>query len=102
MNYLFINGIIISMIYSYFILPRKSGYNIKLLNLTLYPLLYNGMIIIPLTEKYGLHIHHWLIYIFIYYYFNNYIIKGFSIGLVIQGLTYSDFNIFLVNNPYIK
>lgn len=97
---MFIYGLIISIIYSYFILPKKSGDNVKLLNFTLYPLLFNGMVIIPITTKYALHIHHWLIYLLLFFYCNHLFIQGFSFGLCIQGFIYNDFYIFLINNPY--
>lgn len=98
-------GIFISVIYSYFLLPKKSGLNPSI-KLTIYPIIYNSMIIIPYNYHTAIHIHHWIIYLFIcfssiYIYIPS-IILGFSIGLFIQGITYNDsFNI-ICNNPYNK
>jgi hypothetical protein len=96
-------GLFISNIYSYYVLPKNenSDPNIKP---TLYPIIYNGMIIIPFNKYNAIHIHHWSIYMLIcilsfYIYIPN-IIFGFSIGLSIQGLMYSDRFKFICRNPY--
>ena len=100
----FITGFIISIIYSYFMLPNKCG-NTPKINPTIYPFLYKGMIIIPLYKK-ALHIHHWIFYLIILltsiFFYIPQIIIGFSVFLFLQGLLqYNDrFSIFC-NNPYL-
>ena len=101
--YKLIYGIIISILYSYIILPRKIG-NYPKIDLTIYPVIKNGMLIIPLNKRNALHIHHWIIF-FILCILSNFIkihkiILGISIGLFIQGVLYKDSFNFIVKNPY--
>lgn len=96
-------GIILGYIYQKLILPKKSKNNPKI-NITFYPLLHNGMIIIPYNNRFAIHIHHWLIYSFIlllniYIYIPD-IIGGFSFILTVQGLYYDDCFEFITYNPY--
>ena len=98
MKYFFI-GLIISILYSFLILPRKQKIAPKI-KFTLYPLFYKGMIIIPLNKNKGLHIHHWVIYLIAYLLITNSFIKGFSLGLLLQGLGYKDKFNFITKNPY--
>ena len=96
-------GIILGYIYQKIVLPKKTKTNPKI-NITFYPILYNGMIIIPYNNKFAIHIHHWLIYLFILL-LNVYlhipdIIGGFAFVLTIQGLSYDDCFEFITHNPY--
>jgi len=102
MNYILL-GIIIGILYSKFILPNKSK-QIPKIKFTFYPIFYNGMIIIPFNKTTAMHIHHWLIYLFvlslnIFFYIPD-IINGFAIFLIIQGLCYNDCFEFITTNPY--
>ena len=96
-------GIILGYIYQKIVLPKKTKTNPKI-NITFYPILYNGMIIIPYNNNSAIHIHHWLIYSFIMFisiYANlSDIINGFSFILIIQGLYYDDCFEFITSNPY--
>ena len=96
-------GLLLAVIYSYFILPKKEKGSPKI-NPTVYPIIFEGMILIPISKEKCFHIHHWIIYllIFILSFFINIpeIIIGFSIGLFLQGLFYKDSLEFIVNNPY--
>tara|TARA_B100000900_G_C20460598_1_gene667101 strand:+ start:716 stop:1021 length:306 start_codon:yes stop_codon:yes gene_type:complete len=96
-------GLLLAVIYSYFILPKKEQGEPKI-NITLFPIMYNGMIMIPISKEKSFHIHHWILYllIFILSFFVNIpeIIVGFSIGLFLQGLFYNDCFEFIVDNPY--
>ena len=98
-------GLFISLLYSRFILPKNEGENPRL-KPTLYPILYQGMIIIPYNSKKALHIHHWIPYLLIC--ILNFIITipqlilGFSFGLLCQGLGYKDRFQVLCRNPYSK
>ena len=110
--YMFIYGLLLSLIYIYFILPRNEG-GIPIINPTIKPFLYNGMFIVKINDGYAIHIHHWilcLILICIIYYINikkyktiskyKNVIIGFLTGLTIQGLTYKDRFKILIENPY--
>ena len=96
-------GFVLSIFYSYLVLPKKKGKAPKI-NPTIYPFLFNGMIIIPLNDKIAFHLHHWIIYLNIilisFYIKINKIIIGFSLGLFIQGILYSDSFKFICDNPY--
>ena len=95
-------GLICSYIYSKYVLPKKEGSKPKI-NLTIYPLIYHGMIIIPYKLK-AYHIHHWVIYLSIilssFYIPLPRFILGFSFGLCIQGLLYKDAFKIQCKNPY--
>ena len=96
-------GLLISIMYSFFFLPRKE-YKEPILKPTLYPLMYKGMIILPYTSKKAFHIHHWIIYLLIFtlsfFIYIPQILMGFSFGLFIQGICYKDCFILTCNNPY--
>jgi hypothetical protein len=96
-------GLLISFVYSFLILPNNEGTE-PVINPTIYPLIYQGMVIIPYNKVNAIHLHHWLIYFFIcvisMFYYIPEIFVGFSLGLFIQGITYKDsFNI-ICDNPY--
>lgn len=105
MIYLFVFGLVLSYFYSKLVLPRNIG-NQPLINPTIYPILYRGMLIIPFNKTQAIHIHHWLFYLLIciiglFLEFPK-IIIGFSLGLFIQGLIYEDRFNFIEKNPYNK
>lgn len=84
-------GLFISFVYSVYILPLHAGLE-PLVNPTVYPVLYRGIVIIPYNKSKAIHLHHWIIYLFI---------CGASIfGLFIQGLSYKDRLKFICRNPY--
>ena len=94
-------GLLCSAAYSYFILPSKTGDNPKL-RYTVYPIMYDGMIIIPISKDKAVHIHHWIIYfplVLLRHYTYN-ILWGFSLGLTLQGLIYDDAFSLITENPY--
>tara|TARA_Y100000389_G_scaffold138033_1_gene135723 strand:+ start:7558 stop:7920 length:363 start_codon:yes stop_codon:yes gene_type:complete len=100
---LFVFGLFLSSIYSYLILPNNEG-NMPKINPTLYPFLYDGMVIIPYDKKNAIHLHHWILYfsicmVSIFVYIPN-ILVGFSLGLFIQGIQYKDSFTFICDNPY--
>lgn len=96
-------GLLVSFIYSFYILPDNEGSE-PVVNPTIYPLLYRGMIIIPYNEINAIHLHHWIIYFFIcimsIFIYIPEIITGFSLGLFIQGIIYKDSLNFVCSNPY--
>jgi hypothetical protein len=96
-------GLIVSIIYSYYCLPKNEGGEPSI-SITLYPILYKGMIYIPVGFDKYLHIHHWLCYLGLlgfYSYLPSYI-NGFFIGMCVHGLTYNDSLVFLEMSPYIN
>lgn len=96
-------GLFTSFVYSVLILPNSEGSEPKI-NPTVYPLVYRGMIIIPMNKVNAIHLHHWIWYLFIcvtsiFVYIPN-IVIGFSIGLFIQGIKYKDSLNLICKNPY--
>ena len=98
----FLFGIILSIIYTFLLLPSKTGQDPSI-HFTLYPIIFKGMIYIPISKKKCIHLHHWIIFLSIlcFYKLLSYLAIGFSLGIFLQGiLTYTDaFNI-IVPNPY--
>lgn len=103
MNKQYIYGIIIGILYSIFILPNTSKDKPNI-NITIYPFLYDGMVIVPINKKKAIHVHHWIIYLLILLlsFFINIpeIIIGFSLFLFIQGICYNDRFEIIRKNPY--
>ena len=99
---LLICGFFASCLYSAFFLPKK-GLN-PVINPTFFPIIWNGMIIIPFSPTKAIHIHHWilcfLIVIASQFIYISPIIVGFSFGLFLQGILYEDFGVFICDNPY--
>jgi len=97
-------GIFCGFLYTLFVLPKNKGGEPKI-NPTIYPILYKGMIIIPYNNKKALHLHHWIFCFIIcmcsYIIYIPNFIKGFSITLLIQGITYKDSLNIVCKNPYI-
>jgi hypothetical protein len=101
--FLFIIGLVLAYFYSIFILPKNMG-SIPTINPTIYPLLYEGMLIIAYNNTKAIHIHHWVLCLLFcisgIFFDIPKILIGFSIGLLIQGLTYKDSFNFIRTNPY--
>lgn len=101
--YSFLPGIFLSVLYRYFVLAYKTGDEPKV-NPTIYPILYRGMIIVPISSNTAIHIHHWILYLSILcmsrFMYIHPICIGFSAGLTFQGLTYSDRFVIRCKNPY--
>ena len=101
--FLFVCGVSISALYTYVILARKEGEQPKW-NPTMYPFLYKGMIIVPISTRNAIHIHHWMVYLSILcvspVIYIHPICIGFSCGLTFQGLTYQDRFDITCDNPY--
>jgi len=93
-------GIIVGFLYSYIALPSTEKKNPKLA-ITIYPIIYNGMVMIPIGNSCIFHIHHWMVYssLLLFYQYLNDIIIGFSIVLTLHGLTYNDAFDFIEDLP---
>ena len=102
MKYIY-TGLFFSLIYSVYFLPKNEG-ECPIIKPTIYPFLYNGMVIIPINKKKAIHIHHWMIYLFILFLsifiYIPKIVIGFSFGLFIQGIIYKDCFQLLCDNFY--
>ena len=97
-------GSLTAVIYTFLVLPREKN-KTPLINPTIYPIIYKGMIFISLNKDKALHIHHWFIFLIILLYLlytknKYYFIIGFSIIMIVQGLFYSDRFKFIYSNPY--
>lgn len=96
-------GVSISILYKYLVLPNNEGEQPKW-KPTLYPVIYKGMVIVPISSKKAIHIHHWIFYLFVLcispVVYIHPIFLGFSTGLTFQGLTYNDRFKLVCDNPY--
>jgi hypothetical protein len=100
MNYhLLIIGSAIAIVYTYLFLPNCEGKSAGSKKLTFYPFMHEGKIVIPITNNEVLHIHHWLIYLFLALIIPHYIFFGFAITMVFQGLAYRDCFNFVEKRP---
>lgn len=99
----YIIGLGLAYYYSKYYLPNTSNSKgIPKLDFTYKPFIYKGMIIIPFSDYKAIHLHHWIIYLFLIFILSYLyeIIIGICIGLTIQGLLYKDRFEFIVKNPY--
>ncbi len=92
----FLVGLVISIIYCIIILPEKSGCKPNL-TFNLFPIIYDGMLIIPISDKKALHIHHWIIASLIILFFNKYLVTilwffGFLAGIKVNSYISSIFS----------
>ena len=98
-----IYGLILAYIYSYYFLPYNERSQ-PTINPTIYPIMYKGSIIIPYCNTKAVHLHHWIICLFICLLsvFINIpdIIIGIVLGLFIHGILYKDCFTILRENPY--
>ena len=94
-------GLCIAAIYCYLCLPRIEKEK-PAITFTLFPVLHDSMIIIPLGPNKALHLHHWLLFSLLFLFRMSEFQKGFSLGMVLQGLLYKDRFDFIVENPYTK
>jgi len=95
-------GFLLAVVYIIFILPRKSGDNPSLL-ITIKPIIYNSMIQLKINKETAIHIHHWVICLFLLFIFvrrANSVLWFFCLVLCMQGLMYSDSFKFITENPY--
>lgn len=92
-------GFVLAFIYCIMVFPIECNNKPKI-DITLYPLLHNGMVIIPYNSKNALHIHHWICYIPLLFLLNKSFVWFFFLGLIIQGLTYDDRFDIICRNPY--
>lgn len=96
-------GLIVASVYCMLVYRKaKEPPNFQL---SQYPILYRGMIMIPIDNK-AIHIHHWLFFVFVTAWllrsnvpYRTYWI-GFAMGLIVQGLLYSDCFEFIIDNPW--
>lgn len=103
MLYLTLLGLTVSLIYCKTCLKHETNTTPRI-NITVYPLLYNGMIIIPYSKHSAIHCHHYIPYLCLftglYYYDVLPLLQGFCLGMTFQGLLYDDCFDFFCNNPY--
>jgi hypothetical protein len=93
-------GIIASAAYSMLLLPDCVNEAPKL-QPTIYPILSRGMIILPVDRTKALHLHHWLLFTCLLTTVDlPEVVAGFSYGLVMQGIEYSDYLQIHTTNPY--
>jgi hypothetical protein len=92
-------GLCLAMVYSRLVLPREAG-RAPSFAPTVWPILWNGMAIVP-AGQHALHIHHWMLYALAYYVLPlPRILQGFALGMIVQGLTYNDRFCIVTTNPW--
>jgi hypothetical protein len=98
-------GLLVALFYSKVFLPKHTGF-LPRIHLTIYPILYEGMVLIPISNKKAIHIHHWIIclgLILLLSFFKSFgIIFGIVLGLFIQGLLYKDSLNIIQGNHYVN
>lgn len=96
-------GLVIALFYSIFFLPKHANF-LPRIDPTIYPIMFKGMILIPISKKKALHIHHWIIslalLIFLFSVKSFGILFGTVLGLFIQGLFYKDSFKIIESNLY--
>ena len=97
--HLLIIGSMIAIVYAYLFLPKSEGGKAGSKKLTFYPFMYEGKIVIPISNDEILHIHHWIIYLVLIIFIPNYVFFGFAATMVVQGLTYRDCFDFIEKRP---
>ena len=99
----YIFGLGLAYYYSkYYLANTSKTEGIPKLDFTYHPIIYKGMIIIPFSNQKAIHLHHWIIYLFLIFILSYLyeIIIGICIGLTIQELFSKDRFEFIVKNPY--
>lgn len=91
-------GLGLSLLYSNYVLSQGEG-SIPRINITLKPILYKGMLIIPFRQH-AIHIHHWIIYMLLLLVIQTIWVWYFCFGMFLQGLTYKDRFKLIEHNPY--
>jgi len=96
-------GLLLALIYCVCMLPQTEGGN-PTIKYTLYPIVYNSMIIVPYSNSKAIHIHHWVIcltFVLLAVIIHvPTIVTGFSFGMFINGFCYTDRFSFICDNPY--
>ena len=98
----FVLGAFTAFIYCYLVLPDIE-YEEPFIKITIWPVLYCSMIIIPIWKEKAIHIHHWMVYMTIILLFRPYIpeyFMGFMILMIINGLCYKYRFHIITYNPY--
>ena len=103
-------GFLVGITFALLFYPRTSGGK-PAISPTLYPVLYNGSVILPLSRYTAVHCHHWLLLLplFIYCVLLQYneassdvilFLSGTLAALIVHGLLYTDSMHILEENPY--
>ncbi len=99
-------GMVCALAYSVFVYSEGTGYPPKL-QITFYPILYKGMIILSMTPSEAIHVHHWVLSLIvlsvIVYYRLSYFWMGFFLVMFAHGVfAFRDSLEFVVPNPYFE
>ena len=93
-------GAVCAVVYAKLILPTKATYAPKF-PVTLYPIMSRGSVVLPITRRVAVHVHHWLIYASMLLCLDlPEFATGFMYTLTVQGLLYPDAFWYVVRNPY--
>ncbi len=92
-------GLVTSAMYSMLCLGRQSGSQ-PAFALTIPGILYRGMFFIAIDDNEAFHLHHWMLLLPFTFLPLPPAMHWFIIGMVIQGLCYSDRFEYFAPNPY--
>jgi hypothetical protein len=93
-------GFWLGVLYTSRVLPETPG-DYPMYQFTAWPVLYRGMVVVPLSQHRALHVHHWTITLVMLLLFDlPKILGGFCLCLTLQGLRYRDRFRFIETNPF--
>jgi hypothetical protein len=95
-------GVLMAAVYAHWWLPRTEG-GTPLLCPTWGPLLHRGRVLVAWGREDALHLHHWMLCLPLAVWAwmkRRWLIAGLSLGMVLQGLTYTDRFDVWEPNPY--
>ena len=92
-------GLLMSFVYSRICLGRESGSEPRLA-VTVDGWLHHGMIVLPIDDQEAFHCHHWMLLLPLTFLPLTPSVHWFIVGMVIQGLSYSDRFSCFASNPY--
>lgn len=100
---LFGTGVSLALVYITAVLPVRTG-ETPAIKPTFYPVMFQGMIVVPVTRNTAVHVHHWVIYSALLLFCREILGPlgfGFCLTLAVQGfVTYQDRLQFMQKNPW--
>lgn len=106
-------GFFLGIIYCYLMYPKKEKSPTNY-DFSIPYLIHKGSFVIPYSQNYAVHLHHWMLVVLILFgsqiilnklnksnkiYFESYV-SSFLLILLFHGLSYKDCLSFIVKNPY--
>jgi len=96
-------GVVLALTYVRTVLPDQAG-EAPAIQPTVYPIMFKGMLIVPVTRSTAVHVHHWMVYTALLVFCSGILGplgSGFALTLAIHGFTkYSDRLQLTEKNPW--